>query len=141
MTFRNVVFIRHKVANFRKWKAVFDAHGPVRLAKGCQGTHVFRRADNPKELVVMLTWSDLGKAREFIVSEDLAVMLAEIPVSDRTPDVYLLEELDQVCQPAHADRAPLVAGEASATGGNGVVLSSSPTLRAPSEGAVAANSG
>jgi hypothetical protein len=64
MTFRNVVVIRHKVANYRKWKSVFEAHAPSRLAHGCLGTHIFRRADSPKELVVMLAWSDIGTARE-----------------------------------------------------------------------------
>src|SRR5215813_5320930 len=95
MTFPNVVFIRHKVINFRKWKAVFEAHSSARVAQGCQGAHIFRRADNPKELVVMLTWSDLAKARQFLVSDDLKAMLAEVPVSDRAPDIFLLEEVEE----------------------------------------------
>jgi len=107
------VFIRHKVSNFRKWKAVFEAHGPARLAQGCEGTHVFRRADNPKELVVMLTWGDLGKARQFLVSDDLQEMLAETPVCDRAPDVYLLEELEQTCRSASPDQHPNVVGDPS----------------------------
>ena len=133
MTLRNIVFMRHKVANFRKWKAVFDAHAEVRRARGCQATHVFRRADNPKELVVMMTWSDLGKAREFMVSDDLAQMLAEIPVSDRAPDVYLLEELDQVCRPTPAERQLTVSDESAATRGNALAMSSS-GLREPVNG-------
>jgi len=96
MTFPNVVFIRHKVTNFRKWKAVFEAHTAARVALGCQGAHIFRRADNPKELVVMLTWSDLSKARQFLVSDELKAMLAEIPVGDRAPDVFLLEEVEEI---------------------------------------------
>jgi quinol monooxygenase YgiN len=95
MTFPNVVFIRHKVMNFRKWKAVFEAHSAARVACGCQAAHIFRRADNPKELVVMLTWSDLAKARQFLVSEDLKAMLAEVTVGDRAPDVFLLEEVEE----------------------------------------------
>ncbi len=104
MTFQNVVFIRHRVANYRKWKAVFDAHGPTRAVQGCQHAHVFRRADSPKEVVVMLTWSDLGKAREFVASDDLRDMLAEAGVSDLPHEVYLLEELAQSgsTQPAPA---------------------------------------
>jgi quinol monooxygenase YgiN len=94
MTFPNVVFIRHKVTNFRKWKAVFEAHSAARVALGCQGAHIFRRADNPKELVVMLIWSDLAKARQFLVSEDLKAMLAEVTVG-RAPDVFLLEEVEE----------------------------------------------
>ena len=95
MTFPNVVFIRHKVMSFKKWKAVFEAHSAARVALGCQGAYIFRRADNPKELVVMLTWSDLAKARQFLVSEDLKAMLAEVPVGDRAPDVFLLEEVEE----------------------------------------------
>jgi quinol monooxygenase YgiN len=93
MAFRNVVLIRHKVANYKRWEAVFDAHEPTRRAQGCEGAHVFRRADNPKELVVLLAWSDLERAREYIASTDLRGMLAETPLSDRAPDVYLLEEI------------------------------------------------
>ena len=112
MTFPNVVFIRHKVMNFRKWKAVFEAHSAARVALGCRGAHVFRRADNPKELVVMLTWSDLAKARQFLVSEDLKTMLAEVPVGDRAPDVFLLEEVEETFlatlrdSPSTVDGAP-----------------------------------
>ena len=134
MTFRNVVYIRHKVANYRKWKAVFDAHGPVRMAQGCQGTHVFRRADNPKELVIMLTWSDLGKARQFLVSDDLREMLAETPVCDRAPDVFLLEELDQVCRATPSDRRPSALDEPSAACADGVVVSSASRLYEASAG-------
>jgi hypothetical protein len=128
MTFQNVVYIRHKVANYRKWKAVFDAHGPARTAQGCQGTHVFRRADNPKELVIMLSWSDLGKARQFLVSDDLREMLAETPLCDGVPDVVLLEELDQVCRATPSDRRPSALDEPSATCKSGVVVSSASTL-------------
>ena len=45
--------------------------------------------------VVMLAWSDLGRAREFLVSEDLRDMLGEIGACDRAPDVYLLEEVEE----------------------------------------------
>ena len=96
MTFPNVVFIRHKVMNFKKWKAVFEAHSAARVALGCQGAQIFRRADNPKELVVMLIWSDLAKARQFLVSEDLKAMLAEVPVGDRATDVFLLEKVEEI---------------------------------------------
>ena len=115
MTFRNVVLIRHKVANYRKWKAIFDAYGPARREQGCERVHIFRRADNPKELLVMLTWSDLGKAREYVVSNDLRGMLAEAPVSDRAPDIYLLEEVEEVCRATLPDQAPMVATEGART--------------------------
>jgi hypothetical protein len=128
MTFRNVVLIRHKVANYRKWKAVFDAYGSARREHGCEQVRIFRRADNPKELVVMLTWSDLGRAREYVVSDDLRGMLADAPLLDRAPDVYLLEELEQVCPPMAPDQRLVTAGP-SGTSGDPLVVSSPPAHR------------
>jgi hypothetical protein len=133
MTFPNVVFIRHKVVNFRKWKAVFEAHSPAWLTQGCRGAHIFRRADNPKELVVMLTWSDLGKARQFLVSDDLRNMLAEVPVSDRAPDVYLLEEVEETSLSAFKDLALSANGEPSSTIRDGLMPPSRPAPYEPSE--------
>jgi hypothetical protein len=121
MTFPNVVFIRHKVMNFRKWKAVFEAHSAARVALGCQGVHIFRRADNPKELVVMLTWSDLAKARQFLVSEDLKAMLAEVPVSDRAPDVFLLEGVEETFPSTLRDSPSTTNGEPSRPAPDGTV--------------------
>jgi quinol monooxygenase YgiN len=123
MTLPNVVFIRHKMINFRKWKAVFEAHSAARVAQGCQGAHVFRRADNPKELVVMLIWSDLAKARQFLVSEDLRVMLAEMPVCDRAPDVFLLEEVEETFLSTLRNPMSPANGKRSGTVSNGVTAS------------------
>jgi len=123
MTLPNVVFIRHKVINFRKWKAVFEAHSAARVAQGCQAVHIFRRADNPKELVVMLTWSDLAKARQFLASEDLRAMLAEVPVSDRAPDVFLLEEVEETVLSTLQHPPPRANGERPGTVSNGVTAS------------------
>ena len=120
MRLPNVVFIRHKVINFRKWKAVFEAHSAARVAHGCHGAHVFRRADNPKELVVMLTWSDLARARQFLVSEDLRAMLAEMPVADRAPDVFLLEEVEETVLSTLRDPPPPANGKRSGTLSNDV---------------------
>ncbi len=133
IVFQNVVVIRHKVANFRRWKAVFDAHGPSRLAQGCQRTHVFRRADNPKELVVMLTWSDLGKARQFVASEDLRDMLAEAGVSDRSPDVYVLQELEEACHSTLHDGRPAASTEPSRTIADNLATSVQPAPHEPTK--------
>ena len=132
MTFPNVVFIRHKVMNFRKWKAVFEAHSAARVALGCQGVHIFRRADNPKELVVMLTWSDLPRARQFLVSEDLKAMLAEVPVGDRAPDVFLLEEVEETFLSTLRDSSSTNNGALSRPTPDGMVL---PAQSAPFEAA------
>ena len=92
-----VLLIRHTVATFKKWKSVFDAHGPTRKAHGCKGGLLLRSADNPNELVIILRWSDLERARRFAASDDLREMMARAGVSD-LPDVYLLDELETIAE-------------------------------------------
>jgi len=50
---------------------VFDERRAIRKAAGSKGDRVFRNADNPNELVILLEWDDLKKAREFAQSDDL----------------------------------------------------------------------
>ena len=48
------VLVRHKVADFSKWKPVYDAHLPARKEAGIiKEVHLLRNADDPNELVIM----------------------------------------------------------------------------------------
>lgn len=88
------LFIRHKVADYAAWKPRFDAHALTRRANGCQGGRVFRRANDPNDVVVLLDWDDLERARLFADSDDLreAMMLAGVT----SPlDIWFLEEVDR----------------------------------------------
>ncbi len=85
------VLIRHKVADYLKWKRVFDAHGATRKAGGSKGGRLFRSADKPKEILILLRWGNLRRARRFIKSADLRKAMKRAGVKDR-PDVYFLQE-------------------------------------------------
>jgi quinol monooxygenase YgiN len=69
------MLIRHKVADERAWQPVFDENRMTRRANGCQQEHVFRNADDPNELVVLLEWDDLERARLYADSDDLRLAL------------------------------------------------------------------
>src|SRR5438067_117748 len=47
------MLIRHKVADYAKWKPMFDAHGPTRRAHTFKGGQLLRNADDPNELVIL----------------------------------------------------------------------------------------
>lgn len=89
------MIIRHKVEDYGKWKAVFDAHSTTRKAGGCRGGHLFRNADNPNELIIVWDWDTLENARKFAASPDLREVMGKAGVSDR-PDVYFLEEVERL---------------------------------------------
>ena len=65
------LFIRHKVQDYPKWRAAFDAHDPARLKAGLRAEGVFQEADDPNDLVLVFMVTDEQKARQFLRSDDL----------------------------------------------------------------------
>ena len=88
------VLVRHKVEDYAKWKPVFDEHGPARKASGCKGGQLFRSADDPNELVVLLEWNEMANARQFFQSDILRQAMQRAGVTDQ-PDVYFLDEVEK----------------------------------------------
>jgi heme-degrading monooxygenase HmoA len=89
------LLVRHKVADYAKWKPVFDEHGATRQASGSKGGLVLRSADDPTEVILLLEWDDLEKARQFAGSADLREAMQRAGVSDH-PDLYFLDQAERV---------------------------------------------
>jgi len=83
------VLVRHKVADFAKWKPVYDAHLSVRQKAGLKEEHLFRNADDPNEVLLLFSVEDVDKAKAFTTSGDLRQAMEKAGVSDK-PDVYFL---------------------------------------------------
>ena len=86
------LLIRHKVEDYPAWKAVFAEHESTRRANGSQGGWLFRNADDPHEVLLLLEWDDLERARLFLDSDDLQEAMTRAGVTDR-PDIWFLEEV------------------------------------------------
>ena len=84
------VLVRHKVADFAKWKLVYDAHLSARQKAGLKEEHLFRNADDPNEVLLLFSMEDLDKAKAFTASNDLRQTMEKSGVSDK-PDVYFLK--------------------------------------------------
>ena len=59
------VILQHTVRDFDAWKPVFDEHEPVRAKYGCTGCTVYRAADSPNDVTVVLSWESRERAEEF----------------------------------------------------------------------------
>ncbi|RIK33573.1 MAG: cyclase [Chloroflexi bacterium] len=88
------IIVKHKVADYARWKPLFDADGANRQAGGSKGGQLFRSADDPNEVVMLLEW-DLEQARQFRQCEALSAKLQEAGVLG-PPDFYFLEEVEQL---------------------------------------------
>jgi hypothetical protein len=85
---------RHKVEDYAKWKAAFDEYAADREAASSKGGYVFRNVNDPNEVVVLLEYDDLEKARQRFPSMDSGEGWQGVGVVDQ-PDIYFLDEADR----------------------------------------------
>jgi hypothetical protein len=43
------IFVRQKMADYPKWKRMYDEHGAARRATGSKGARLIRNADDPDD--------------------------------------------------------------------------------------------
>jgi hypothetical protein len=85
------LLVKHTVKSFDEWKPVFDQDGSRRQAVGSKGGYVFRNADSPNEIVVLLGFDGADRARKFAASDDLRAVMHRAGVQGK-PEVYFLDE-------------------------------------------------
>lgn len=56
----NFRLIRHKVRDFKTWKAGYDGHSPKRVEAGLTEKYLLQSADNPNEVVLLFEVQDLN---------------------------------------------------------------------------------
>ena len=84
------MLLRHKVADFAKWKPIYDAHLSARQKAELKEEHLFRNADDPNEVLLLFSVEDVDKAKAFTASDDLRQAMQNAGVRDK-PDVYFLK--------------------------------------------------
>jgi hypothetical protein len=87
------LLVRHQVQDYERWKPLFDEHGLTRKANGSMGGQLFRSADNPNEIVMLIEVEELDRARQFAQSDDLRQAMQQAGVTDQ-PDIYFLEQAE-----------------------------------------------
>lgn len=66
------LIVRHKVQDYDAWLPSFIEHGEVRRRYGATGHQVFRLQDDPNDLIIVLGFEDLDRARAFTADPSLA---------------------------------------------------------------------
>jgi len=86
------VLVKHKVADYDKWKGMFDADKDARVAAGQKSERVFRSQADPSETVLLFEWESIEKLNEFMGSDHLKQKMQEAGVTSQ-PDVMVLDEV------------------------------------------------
>ena len=84
------IYVRHNVADFVKWKAVYDGLDPIRKQFGITKAEVFKNANDANDILVIHEWDNKEQAMKFMGSQDLKNAMAHGGVLS-TPEVNFAE--------------------------------------------------
>lgn len=85
------MIVCHRVKNFKTWKMIFDAAGPLRKINGEKSCEIFHNTEDPDDLTILFEWDDVQKAIAYSQSEDLSIGMKKAGVID-DPKLYLREK-------------------------------------------------
>ena len=84
-----VFVIHHKVADYAKWRPVFDSHKANQEAAGLTNPRVYHTLDNANDITIVFDMADLAKAKAFAGSKDLKAKMTKAGVMGRPTFTYL----------------------------------------------------
>ncbi len=67
-----VMLCRNRVADFKKWKSVFDSNPPALRDAGLRLMNLWRDVEEPNNVFLLFEVTDTDKARAFITSSAAA---------------------------------------------------------------------
>ena len=85
------IVVRQKVADYQKWKRIFDASAGLRKAGGEKSCKIFRSSDDLNEVIVLSEWDDLRNAVKYSQNK-LFKEAAEKAGILTKPVIYMPEE-------------------------------------------------
>jgi len=63
--------IHLKVKDYATWRSAYDGHEKSRLTAGITNGRVFRKVEDPNDVVILQDVADVAKARSWIGSDDM----------------------------------------------------------------------
>ena len=89
------VLIRHKVANYAKWKKAVGACADWRKAGGELSFQVYRGSAAPNDLTVICRWASAGQAKKFVASAELRERMRDAGVVGK-PEVHFFKDAEDL---------------------------------------------
>lgn len=83
-----IIGIKHKVADYDKWRKEYDAHDSIRMAYGISHYMIGRGIDDANMIIVIDKINDVPKAKEFSVLPDLKEKMKKAGVISKPEFTY-----------------------------------------------------
>ena len=85
----DVFVIHHKVADYAKWRPVFDGHKATQEAAGLTNPRVYHALDNNNDITIVFDMADPARAKAFAASKDLRTKMMAAGVTGKPMFSYL----------------------------------------------------
>jgi hypothetical protein len=72
--------INHKVKDYSSWRKGYDEHEKSRVSVGVTNGRVFRSAEDPNDILILLDVADVPKARAWLAAPDLKAAMEKAGV-------------------------------------------------------------
>jgi quinol monooxygenase YgiN len=90
------LIVQHTVRDYSVWKSVFDEHENVRAKHGCRGHAVYRDADEPNNVTIVLDYESRERAAEFMRDPSLREAMEKGGVTSEPRTTWL--EKQETCE-------------------------------------------
>lgn len=84
-------FVRHTVADYAKWRRMYDELDAMRTRLGVTGASVYRDADDSNTVIVTHNFKDTSTAKAFANSQELRSAIERSGVTG-APQIWFGEE-------------------------------------------------
>ncbi len=85
-----LMIIHHRVADYAKWRPVFDGDRANLQAAGLTNGRVYRSTDDANDITIVLDMADAAKAKAYAQSDTLRQKMTTAGVMDK-PEVLFLD--------------------------------------------------
>jgi quinol monooxygenase YgiN len=86
------IIVQHTVRDFDAWKPAFEEHESERAEFGCTGHTIYRDADSPNNVTILMSWESRERADEFMRSPSLQEAMKKGGVTSEPRATWLEED-------------------------------------------------
>ncbi len=87
------MFLKLRVADYTKWKPVFDGREATRREMGFTAHSLHRDSDEPNVVIIAFRVRDLGRAKEYAASDALRAAMEQAGVQG-SPEFWFAEDVE-----------------------------------------------
>jgi hypothetical protein len=85
-----LLIVQHKVRDYPGWRPFFDDHKSSQTGAGLTNPRVYRKTDDPNDVVILFDVSDVAKARAWVGGADLKIAMQNAGVVG-TPAIHFVD--------------------------------------------------